>query len=68
MTTARVIPFYPHVVGRGRKAGGREPASPFTHLRQPRPLTPREVLHRQRMLDYLYAQGAGAPRRPAAIL
>ena len=48
---ARVLPFV-------RRNVSREPVSPFRHLMPERPLTPREVLHRQRMI----AAFAGAYR------
>ena len=52
MTTARVIPFFPHAVGR-RPAGERhEPESPFRHLMEREWLTTRQVRHRREILKY----------------
>jgi hypothetical protein len=65
MTTARVISFYPHVVGRRAEPRGPGPVSPFEHLMERRGLTPREIMHRQRMLWNLYAKRADVAIGPA---
>jgi hypothetical protein len=48
MTSARILTF-PGVL----PARQQEPVSPFKHLMPARPLTPREVLHRHRMVHAL---------------
>ena len=68
MTTARVIPFFPHRVGRKAAVFGREPESPFRRFMDRRELTPREIGHRQAMLAHLYKQRADpkvGPMQPA---
>ena len=64
MTTARVISFFPHAVGRRDETRGREPESPFRHLMDRRELSPREVVHRRQMLEVLYATRADPDGRP----
>ena len=64
MTTARVIPFFPHAVGRREETPGREPESPFRHLMDRRELSAREVVHRRQMLAVLYAKRADGEGRP----
>jgi hypothetical protein len=68
MTTARVIPFFPHAVGRREAQGGREPQSPFRHLMHRRELTPREIVHRRRMLATMYAKRADLEGRPSVVI
>ncbi len=67
MTTARVIPFYPHAVGRPAGAGGREPVSPFEHLMERRTLTARQIVHRRQMLMLLYAKRADRKVGPYTV-
>jgi hypothetical protein len=58
MTTARVLQFLPPRVGRNDRAGGREPESPFRIVMNRPVLTPREIVHRQKMLSHLYKEKA----------
>jgi len=55
MTTARILFFEQAPRTRALSINERtgEPVSPFRRLMPARPLTPREVLHRRRMLDGL---------------
>jgi hypothetical protein len=68
MTTARVIPFFPHAVGRRESGKSREPQSPFRHLAERKELTPGEIVHRQRMLANLYAKRADLEGRPLHLV
>jgi hypothetical protein len=67
MTTARVIPFHPHAVGRRQAEGGREPQSPFRKMVEKRSLTERQIVHRRRMLTFLYIKRADPGDRPFPI-
>jgi hypothetical protein len=58
MTTARVLPFFPHRLGRTAGVGGREPESPFRHLTTRKVLSGRQIVHRQQMLAHLYNKRA----------
>lgn len=52
MPSARVLPFVPRDSEKKRERERGRGASPFLRPVE-RPLTPREVLHRRRMLDNL---------------
>ena len=77
MATAHVIPFRPRrpLIARcidlaeyRNEAGPREPLSPFEHLMRPRELTPREILHRRRMLEQFARGGQGGEARSIRIV